>query len=410
MIDQQRHSVLSCLQDCSIPDRQIATLNELIAQEGKQTCQSILNVLAHLDLDIEAAENCWHDVVRHHGELSDLVGRPLSLQTAMCDYFCSVRKHITHPKIIDLQLFEEALQDLSCDYLTGLSNRKEFETHLQQEFAKAERRGRPLSLLFLDLDDFKRVNDTFGHQAGDLVLKRTSSIIEALKRVEDTAARYGGEEIAIILPDTDKYQAKVLAERIREQIEKARISYAEDEIRITISAGIASYPQDAVGKTALVSSADHALYSAKRNGKNIVSLYQPEKRRYLRIDFTQQLEVKFANGKKGNIRQTFTPKGKNLCVGGILFESNKDIEIDTCLEIKIDLGTGTPLPLHGKVARVEKMKGGKYDIGVFFQGTGGNAMHTLSKYICQHFEWLGQVCLPTQRVFERTGYYSQVNQ
>ena len=272
-MDQVRHTVLGCLQDCSFPDRQIATFNELIAQEGKQTCKVILQVLSHLDLDLEEAEKCWQEIVQHHRELSDLVGRPLGLQATMCDYFCSVRKDFKHPKIIEAQLFEEALQDLSHDYLTGLSNRKEFENHLQQEFSKAERRGRPLSLLFLDLDDFKRINDTFGHQAGDLVLKRVSSIFETLKRVEDTATRYGGEEFAIILPDTDKYQAMILAERIRTQVEKARISFAENEIQITISAGIATYPQDAVGKTALVISADHALYSAKRNGKNLVFLY-----------------------------------------------------------------------------------------------------------------------------------------
>ncbi|NTW70574.1 MAG: diguanylate cyclase, partial [Chlorobiaceae bacterium] len=380
-MDHARHTVLDCLQGTSFPDHQIASLNELIEQEGKQFCKVILNVLSHLDLPIDEAKTCWQEIAQHHRELSGLVGRSLSLQTAMCDYFSSANKYIMHPKIVEAHLFEEALQDLSIDYLTGLANRKEFERHLQQEFAKAERRGRPLALIFLDLDDFKRVNDTFGHQAGDLVLIRVSSIIETLKRVEDTASRYGGEEIAIVLPDTDKYQALILAERIRTQIEKARIHFAEHEIQITISAGVAAYPTDAVGKTALITSADHALYSAKRNGKNLASLYQAENRRYLRIDFTRPLEVKVSGGKKDDTVQTFTAPGKNLCIGGILFESNAAIEIDTCLEIAIDLEAGLPLLLYGKVARVEKLKDGKYDIGVSFQGIGGNVMHTLSNYI-----------------------------
>ncbi len=409
-MDQSQHTILDHLQDCSFPSQQIASLNELIKQEGKHFYKVIFRVLSHLDLSSEEAETCWKEIAQHHGELSDLVGRPLSLQTAMCDYFSSANKYIKHPKIVEAHFFEKALQDLSIDYLTGLSNRKEFERHLQQEFAKAERRGRPLALIFLDLDDFKHVNDTFGHQAGDLVLKRVSSIIETLKRVEDTASRYGGEEIAIVLPDTDKYQALILAEHIRTQVEKARINFAEHEIRITISAGIAAYPIDAVGRTALISSADHALYSAKRNGKNLASLYQAEKRRYLRIDFMRSLEVKITGKEKNNNAQTFASQGKNLCIGGILFESNAAIEIDTYLEIKIDLDAGSPLSLYGKVVRVEKLENGKYDIGVSFHGIRVNVIHTLSNYICQQFERMGQLCQPTLHVFERTECYSQPNQ
>ena len=120
--------------------------------------------------------------------------------------------------------------------------------------------------------------------------------------------------------------------------------------------------------------------------------------------------MKVTAREKDNSTETFTPQGKNLCVCGILFESNTAMEIDTCLEIKIDLGAGAPLSLYGKVARVEKLEDGKYDIGVSFQGIGGNVMHTLSRYICQQLERLGQLCQPTQSVLERTGSYSQISQ
>ncbi|OGQ98486.1 MAG: hypothetical protein A2505_06100 [Deltaproteobacteria bacterium RIFOXYD12_FULL_55_16] len=401
-MDQSRYAILSCLQDCSFPERQIASLIELIEQDGTALCKVIIHVLSHLDLPLEEAERCWWEIVQHHSELSALVGRTLSLQTAMCDYFSFASKHIKNPKIVDMHLFEETLQELSIDYLTGLSNKKVFERHLVQELAKAERRKRPLSLIFLDLDNFKYVNDNFGHQAGDLVLKRVSSIINTLKRIEDTASRYGGEEIAIILSDTDKYQALIFAERIRVQIEEMRLNFAEHEIKITISAGIAAYPMDAGDEIALLSNADYALYSAKRNGKNLVSLYQAEKRRYLRIDFTQSLEIRILGRRKDNKRQPLTQKSKDLCLAGILFESNSVIKLDTNLEIKIDLEGGSPLLLCGRVARVEKLENGKYDIGIAFQSIEGTIRHILSKYICQQCERMEQICQPTRYVFEST--------
>lgn len=404
-MNQSRHAVLSCLQDYPFPDQQITALTELIEQNGTAFCKVILHVLSHLDLTIEEAEKCWGEIIRHHSELSALVGRPLNLQTAMCDYYSFTGKYIKNPKIVDMHLFEKTLQELSIDHLTGLSNKKVLESHLEQELAKAGRRNRPLSLIFLDLDNFKCVNDTFGHQAGDLVLKRVSNIIKTLKRIEDTASRYGGEEIAIVLPDTDKYQALIFAERVRAQIEEMRVNFAEHEIKITISAGIAAYPIDAGDGIALLSNADYALYSAKRSGKNLVSLYQAEKRRYLRIDFTQSLEIKILGRTKNNKRQPPAPRSKDLCLTGLLFESNSMIKLDTNLEIKIDLEEGSPLLLCGRVARVEKLENGKYDIGISFQSMEGNSRHTLSRYICQQCERMGQICPPTMYVFESTRCY-----
>jgi len=405
--DQVRDTVLHYLADCSLADRQIHNLCNLVQDEGKDVCQVILHVLTHVDYEVDAAENCWLEILSHHKELSRLVGRPVSLQTAICDYFCYVRKTLKAPKIVDIEAFEETLQDLSNDYLTGLSNRKEFDAHLQQEFAKAERRGRPLTLLIFDLDDFKKINDNFGHQTGDLVLKNISAIIAHEKRLEDTAARYGGEEFALILPDTNKLEALVLAERIRVQVESAVIALGNENINITISGGIASFPIDTVEKETLVSYADHALYTAKRIGKNMVSLYQAEKRRYLRLDLHRDFKVNLSPDQNNGEDNLVNLRSKNICLGGILFESKTLFQLGSLLEIVLELEDSTaPLVIRSEVARVEKTGPTSYDIGVSFLAMEGNCLHFLSRYICRHLEQLGQLCSSTRHVLDRTATYA----
>ena len=407
MNDQVRDTVLHYLADCSLAERQIQNLCTLVQDEGKDVCQVILHVLTHVEYDVEEAENFWRQILAHHHDLTESVGRPVSLQTAICDYFCFVQKSMKAPKIVDIEAFEETLQDLSNDYLTGLSNRKEFDCHLEQEFAKAERRGRPLTLLILDLDDFKKINDTFGHQTGDQVLKKISAIIAQEKRVEDTAARYGGEEFALILPDTTKIEALVLAERIRSQIAKAIVTCDQKEIEVTISGGIAAFPVDTVEKEDLVSYADHALYTAKKTGKNIVSIYQAEKRRYLRLDLHKNFKVKLTTDQDNGRNDLVDLQSKNICLGGILFESKTRFELGSRLEIVLELENSTQsLVVTSEVVRVEKLTKNQYDLGVSFLAMEGNCLHFLSRYICRNLEELGQLCIPTQHVLERTVNYA----
>ena len=160
------------------------------------------------------------------------------------------------------------------DPLTDLLNKREFEKRLEHEIARARRYNKAVSLLMVDIDYFKNVNDEYGHQVGDIVLRLVSSIVNNQTRSIDHVARYGGEELVLVLPEASKQTAINKAEQIRESIEAEKFFYNEtDHLRITISIGVAAFDEDAKDSMQLVAAADKALYSAKRNGRNRVEAY-----------------------------------------------------------------------------------------------------------------------------------------
>jgi diguanylate cyclase (GGDEF)-like protein len=159
------------------------------------------------------------------------------------------------------------------DALTGLANRRQFYEVLGREYERSQRFGTPLSLILLDIDDFKNINDTRGHLAGDAVLHGVAATLAELIREIDMAARYGGEEFAILLPQTAQEGAAQLAERLRREIATRPIRFGPDEIDgITASFGVAAGPEDSMTQIDLIASADAALYQAKRDGKNHVTV------------------------------------------------------------------------------------------------------------------------------------------
>lgn len=162
-----------------------------------------------------------------------------------------------------LQLAREK-QEAAFDPLTKLYNRRVFEAFMNQETAKFKRYGREFSLILIDLDHFKRVNDTFGHKAGDTVLKEVAKIIQKETREADLPARWGGEELALLLPETDESGAKLLAEKLRQKIEHHQFPEVG---HITASFGAAAMNSP---ESDLIEAADNALYRAKETGRNKV--------------------------------------------------------------------------------------------------------------------------------------------
>ncbi len=164
-------------------------------------------------------------------------------------------------------LYEMIVQKSQTDPITQLWNHGYFQDTLSTLFKKAEENQTPLSLALMDIDDFKKLNDTYGHQSGDQVLREIGEILKELSRTQDIICRYGGEEFAMILDATDKKQSYEIAERLRVKIEQKQWKLPND-FKMTVSIGVANFPDDAKDKEELIAKADRAMYIAKFSGKN----------------------------------------------------------------------------------------------------------------------------------------------
>ncbi|MEK9627416.1 MAG: diguanylate cyclase [Nitrospinota bacterium] len=341
-----------------------SSISSLANEEGELVYVTLLNVLTQLDFSPEDARKNWEKIVEHKNNLKKKLGHSVSLMTAVCYYFSDIEKNISTPAIIELQILEETKKQSHSDGLTGLFNRRYFDEALQGEKNRAQRYNSTFSVFFIDLDHFKKLNDTYGHQAGDLTLKVVAEILQTMKRTEDTACRYGGEELVLILPETEKINALVIAERIRKKVEETVLEFEGTKFSVTLSGGIASYPSDGKEIHELVQAADVALYQAKESGRNRILIHDFEKRHYLRIDFAGEVQVKSV---------TQTSKSSDLDVpvinvssSGILFESPISFEIGEQVEIQLSIKDhAKPINVKAQVARVERFES-HFDIGISF--------------------------------------------
>ncbi len=186
--------------------------------------------------------------------------------------YLSVYLNLIGPAVTNIRLLKLLQARAFEDPLTGLKNRRFLDQYLQEQLAVAQRYEKPLSLLMADIDLFKRVNDEYGHDVGDLVLRELAATIRATARSSDLVARYGGEEFVLVLPDTDTQDAIALAERFREAIASMQVIHGDygEALNITISIGAASFPNDGNTMDSLYKLADSALYLAKNRGRNQV--------------------------------------------------------------------------------------------------------------------------------------------
>jgi two-component system, cell cycle response regulator len=174
-----------------------------------------------------------------------------------------------------IESIQKELVDLATlDGLTGVFNRREFNQRLQVELNQSQRQGFTCALIMFDIDHFKKLNDTYGHQAGDEALKCFAALLKQQVRPGDLVARYGGEEFGVILPNTSMAEAGLVAERLREAVALQPVAITPQQtLQITSSIGVSSFPRDATEFAGLLEAADQALYAAKRNGRNQVVRY-----------------------------------------------------------------------------------------------------------------------------------------
>ena len=244
-------------------------------QSDPDVYSRLVAAILNIEMDELTARERWADLITHHATMHQAAGRRLDFRVAAMDYLLLNPEIIGSPTIVDESMLRLTQRLAAIDELTGLFNRRFLETYLTKELNRAKRYAQVFSLLFLDLDDFKQINDSYGHAAGDKVLSALGRQITDLLRHEDFAARYGGEEFVVVLPQTTVDGAVSFGERLREVV--AGLELIPDAV-VTFSAGAAAYPRHGLSADELLQHADAALYEAKLSGKDQVIVSNADKR------------------------------------------------------------------------------------------------------------------------------------
>lgn len=357
-----RQTLLKLRSESPNDDALIQEIETLVKGEGPLAIQQTFHLLADVDLPLSECYRHWRNLLDHRQEMMTKLQRPVNLTTVFCDYLQNTTHFLDYPRIIETARYENAVRKSHYDTLTGLFNRCYFDEVYSQQVALAKRYSEEFTVLFLDIDNFKAINDEHGHHSGDTVLKTMADIIAREKRDSDIAARFGGEEFILLLTHSDNISSYVFAERLRQKIAEHEFSFSGTTRKITVSGGIASFPFNSGNPEELIEMADSAMYLSKGAGKNRISHYKYEKRRYIRVKIEEQVlskELDFSSTPPVN------GTSKDICVGGILFENEKSLLLGSLISVQIQLVEDqSPVILIGYVVRVELLDSGKYDIGM----------------------------------------------
>lgn len=204
---------------------------------------------------------------------------PIKNNAGEVEFVCIAIADVTETSMYESMLKDavHSLEEMSSrDGLTGAFNRRHLEMSLSKEFSRAKRYGTNLSAIIMDIDFFKKINDTYGHKVGDEVLKAAATLVCETVREADICGRYGGEEFLAILPETDLQGAIILAERLRGVIESSEAKTEGKSIRFTVSVGVASIDESTNNHEQLVHNADMALYQSKKSQRNCVTAFQSD--------------------------------------------------------------------------------------------------------------------------------------
>jgi diguanylate cyclase (GGDEF)-like protein len=356
-----RQALLQLLEANPPDEEKLLARFESQRKDGKPVYSAILCILTHLTFPEAEAERHWRRIRRHREALRKKLRRDVGLRVALLDYFVNVNHELKNPKMIEIAIYESTARSAVTDGLTGLFNHAYFLSALRRETQRSKRHGLKLSLAMLDLDDFKKLNDTRGHLEGDHVLMKSAGLVAQSLREIDIAARYGGEEFAVILPDTPRMGAFVVADRIRKRVEE-HFRRKRGGPAVTLSGGVATFPDDAADLEQLIKRADEGLYRSKVDGKNRVTLVGGERRRHPRVAVSHRVTVN-AEGRVAAAR------AKNLSEGGLLVSVPEPVEVGSPLDLTLRPRGGTPVGVRGEVVRVERrgVQGRVlYDLGLRF--------------------------------------------
>jgi diguanylate cyclase (GGDEF)-like protein len=258
--------------DDSLFDLLVETLDNTEENVRAAFLQQFFKSIARIDLTLAQSLEYWSQILDRRKELSDLLGKRVSLKTAMVDVLAST-SFLRVPILMEYEEFKKLQLNAATDALTGLYNRRLFEEYCDKEFNRAQRYGHHLALVLLDLHRLKELNDRYGHLQGDQILQLAAATLRKNLRASDFAFRIGGDEFALLLPQADPEQASILCDRLRAHFE-GEIAPLRLEVPVTIDYGIAVYPQDGDSKDALQRLADQRLYRLKNASRTRPAPFQ----------------------------------------------------------------------------------------------------------------------------------------
>ncbi len=235
----------------------------------------IINLLTGLDISEEDSRGHCEKILEHKSALSDKLQRDIGFRVAALDYLFNRTRLLRNPRFVEIDFFEKILALSKEDTKLRCFNMNYFSGVVKNEIGRAARYDQELSIILLDLDDFKGINDRYGHLFGDRILETFVGVVKDNLRGEDVLARYGGDEFIILLPQTGRAGARRMAERIRHRLVETFNNRGQWHAKadVKFSAGISTFPRDAEDYENLVDCADKALYRSKFLGKNMIYDY-----------------------------------------------------------------------------------------------------------------------------------------
>ena len=358
-------------------------IDEILESRTKTSFYSkLLELFIKSNFDDDEAKNHWENIIENIDIMKRKLNREIGLRVAIVDYFINQTEMMKEPIVVEMRLFKENEKLALVDSMPGRFNKRFYDMTVRKEYKKALRFNQIFSLVLLDLDDFKKVNDTKGHLFGDEVLANFGRFLSSSSREEDIICRYGGEEFIIILPETTGDGALVYAERMRQMLK-------EDEFfkkhEITFSGGISTFPYNGKDLEALFKSVDKSLYAAKYAGKDCVIKSTGNKRKFKRFNKSWKIQYQC-------LRDSFgTPQieeviSQDISIGGLRFESKQDLQIDSLILLKLDIPDNDEMVLSGKVMWVKRMNKDLFSYGIKFNDIDTKDADRLKKILPEKFQ------------------------
>ncbi len=354
----------------------------LASRTKKNFYSKLLELYINLNFDEAEAKHHWKNIINNIDFMEHQLNREIGLRVAIVDYFINHTEMMKEPIVVEMRIFRENEKLALVDSLTGLFNKRFYDISVRKEYKKALRFNQIFSLVLLDLDDFKKVNDTKGHLFGDEVLANFGKFLSNSSREEDIICRYGGEEFIIILPETTGDGALMYAERIRKLLKKDNFFKKH---KITFSGGISTFPYNGKELKTLFKSVDKSLYAAKYAGKDCVIKSIGNKRKFKRFNKSWKIQYQC-------LRDSFgTPQieeviSQDISIGGLRFESKQDLQIDSLILLKLDIPDNDELVLSGKVMWVKRINEELFSYGVKFNDVETEDANKLKKILPDEFQ------------------------